>query len=312
MTRILITGARGFIARRLAVQLAALGHEVIGIERAADPTPIQGMHHLVACDLLDPTETARVVKSEAPVVIVHLAARGIGMTGALRPGPRADDLAMTTNLLDAAERDPGVRHVIFASSAAVYGALNSAPIPESGEIRPASDYGISKAAAEFHVRAFANVSRTATILRFANVVGAGERRPSVVSSVCRQIAEIELGRGGSLVKHGRLDEARDFVDVADVARAIAACCEFDSPGALAYNVGSGRAVAISDVVSTLVASARATVQLRLDPSLVRTGPATRVALDSSALLQRVGWHAEVPLATSLAEALEFWREEVRH
>lgn len=311
MTRILVTGARGFIARPLAVRLAGLGHEVIGLEHAAGPTPIRGMHRLLAGDLLDPTDTSRIIAGADPTIVVHLAARGVGISGSDRQRPGTDDLAMTANLLDAVDRAPSVRHVIFASSAAVYGPLNSVPIPESGEILPTSDYGISKAAAEIRVHAFANASRTATVLRFGNVVGAGERRSSVVSSVCRQIAEVELGRGDAVIRHGRLDEARDFVDVADVARAIAACCEFESPGALTYNVGTGRAVAISDVVSTLVALARRAARLEMDATLVRAGPATRVALDPSALLERVGWHPEVPLPTSLANTLEFWREEVR-
>lgn len=310
MTRILVTGARGFIARPLAVQLAGRGHEVIGLERAADSTPIQGMYEVLAGNLLDPTETARAVAAADPTIVVHLAARGVGLAGERGPKPGIDDLAMTANLLHALDRAPSVRHVVFASSAAVYGPLNPAPIPESAQILPTSDYGISKAAAEVVVHKFANASRTATVLRFANVVGAGERRPSVVSAVCRQIAEAELGRGTS-IKHGRLDEARDFVDVTDVARAIVACCGIESPGPLTYNVGSGEAVPISDVVSILAALARTPVQLELDPALVRTGPATRVALDCGALRRRVGWHPEVPLQASLAGTLESWRAELR-
>jgi len=311
MTRILVTGARGFIARALAVQLAARGHEVIGIQRTAVPAPIAGVQQVLANDLLDPTATARSIAVAEPTIVVHLAARGVGMAGEHGRRPGIDDLAMTTNLLDAVDRAPSVRHVIFASSAAVYGPLNSELIPESAEVLPTSDYGISKAAAELVVQRFATASRTATVLRFANVVGAGERRPSVVSAVSRQIAEVELGRGSGSIRHGRLDEARDFVDVADVARAIAACCEFDLPGTLTYNVGSGRAVPISDVVATLVALSRRPVRLELDPTLVRDGPATRVALDCGALRRRVGWRPEVSLATSLANTLEYWRGEVR-
>jgi GDP-4-dehydro-6-deoxy-D-mannose reductase len=310
MARILVTGARGFIARALAPALVARGHEIIGIERAADPRPVQGMHRVLAADLLDPVETTRGITAADPTIVVHLAARGVGMAGARGPKPGIDDLAMTANLLGVIDRAPSVRHVIFASSAAVYGP-SGAPISESAAVLPTSDYGISKAAAERLVQGFANATRTATVLRFGNVVGAGERRPSVVSSVCRQIAEVELGRASATIMHGRLDESRDFVDVADVARAIALCCDFDSSGSLAYNVGSGRAVAISKVVATLASLARRPVTLELDPDRVRPGPATSVALDSSALRARVGWRPEVPLATSLADTLEFWRAEVR-
>jgi GDP-4-dehydro-6-deoxy-D-mannose reductase len=184
------------------------------------------------------------------------------------------------------------------------------PLAETAAIRPQSPYGASKAAAEALIRDFAQGSRAATVLRFANVVGPGERRPSVVSSVSRQIAEIESGKGGVSVRHGRLDEARDLVDVRDVARAIAACCQSDPSGARTYNVGTGNAVAISDVVYSLVGMARVPVRLELDPTLVRAGPASRVALNPSALRAAAGWRAEVPLERSLADVLSFWRGQV--
>ena len=306
MTRVLITGARGFIGKALATKLAARGHEVIGSERTAASAPIPGVDRTLAGDLLDPREAERVVTAAALAVVVHLAARGVGMTaeGGARPGD--DDLKMTANVLDAIARAPGTRHVIFASSAAVYAPRDSGAIAEDGDVRPTSDYGRAKVAGEAQVRAFAGPRRAATVLRFGNVVGAGERRPSVVSAICRQIVRAERG-GDATIRHGRLDEARDFVDVADVARAIAACCELDAAGAQTFNVGTGTAVAVSDVVAMLVALSRTPVRLELDASLVRAGAATRGALDSSALRAHAGWRPEVPLATSLAATLDSWR-----
>jgi nucleoside-diphosphate-sugar epimerase len=304
MTRILVTGARGFIGRALAARLSARGHEVIGSERTAASVALPGVDRMLAGDLLDPRDAERVVTTAAPVVVIHLAARAVGMTGGARPGD--DDARMTANVLDAIARTPATRHLIFASSAAVYAPRVSGPIVENGEVRPTSDYGKVKAAGEAQVRAFAGHERAATILRFGNVIGAGERRPSVVSAICHQIVRAERG-GDATIRHGRLDEARDFVDVADVARAIAACCELDATGAQTFNVGTGSAVAISAVVAMLVALSRTPVRLELDPSLVRAGPATSVALDSSALNARVGWRPEVPLATSLAATLDSWR-----
>src|SRR5206468_178173 len=134
-------------------------------------------------------------------IVVHLAARHVGLeTG---EHPEDDDLAMTANLLLALDRGRTVRHVLFASSAAVYDPSQPMPVAETGAIKPDSAYGTSKAAAEKLVHAFARGSRAATVLRFANVVGPGERRPSVVVSVSRQIAEIEAGKRGGVVRPGR-------------------------------------------------------------------------------------------------------------
>src|SRR5688572_29605075 len=108
MSRILITGARGFIAGPLALQLAAGGHEVMGVQRTSDPTPIPGMDQVLAGDLLDPTETAGVMSAVRPTVVVHLAARGVGMSGDSLDRPGAGDVAMNAVVLDAIERTDSV------------------------------------------------------------------------------------------------------------------------------------------------------------------------------------------------------------
>ena len=298
MRRILVTGARGFIARHVAPQLASVGHEVVGVGRDT-------------CDLMNAEQTAKLIAGVDPEVVVHLAARQVGLEG--DSGERAvnDDLAMTANLMAALDHGRSVRHVVFASSAAVYDSSQAMPIAETGAIKPDSAYGASKAAAEELAHAFARGGRAATVLRFANVVGPGERRPSVVVSVSRQIAEIEAGKRSGAIRHGRLDEARDLVDVRDVARAVTRCCEVDAAGARTYNVGTGVAIPISDVVGTLIGLAKVPVRLELDPSLVRGGPPSRIALDATALRTAVGWSPQVPLGRSLAEGLDEWREQVR-
>jgi len=313
MRRILVTGARGFIARYVARQLASVGHEVVGVGRHGDPGggPMEGLPRFVTCDLINVEQTAKLIADVDPEVAVHLAAHHVGLEGDSGERAMNDDLAMTANLLAALDRGRSARHILFASSAAVYDSSQPMPVRETGAIKPDSAYGTSKAAVEKLVHAFARGGRAATALRFANVVGPGERRPSVVVSVSRQIAEIEAGKRSGAIRHGRLDEARDLVDVRDVARAIASCCDLDSAGARTYNVGTGVAVAISDVVGALVGLAKVPVRLELDPSLVRGGPPSRIALDATALRTAVGWSPQVPLARSLAEGLDEWREQVR-
>jgi GDP-4-dehydro-6-deoxy-D-mannose reductase len=268
------------------------------------------MARLISCDLMDADQTADVIAQVAPSVVVHMAAGRVGIEVESIQSVASDDLAMTANLLAAIGRSNNIQHVLFASSAAVYDPSASMPVAETAPIRPQSPYGASKAAAEALIRESARGSRAVTVLRFANVVGPGERRPSVVSSVSRQIAEIEAGKRAASIRHGRLDEARDLVDVRDVARALSLCCESDPAGARTYNVGTGNAVAISDVVNGLAAMARTPVRLELDPALVRAGPASRIALDPSSLRAAVGWRAEVPLQRSLADILSYWRDQM--
>lgn len=313
MRRILVTGAGGFIARHLVSHLAALGHEIVGVQRHHDAVgrPIEGITRLVTADLMDVEQIAKVIGETAPSIVVHLAAGQVGVETTGGRAPADADLAMTQRLLDAIDQSRCVRHILFASSSAVYDRSQPMPVAETAKIRPESAYGASKAAAEILIRGFAQGPRAATVLRLANVVGSGERRSSVVSDVARQIAEIEVGKRGVTVKHGRLDEARDLIDVRDTARAIASCCDSDAAGARTYNVGTGTAVPIADVVNALVGLAQIPVQLELDRALVRAGPASKIALDSTALHDALGWRPEVPLTRSLADGLDHWRDQLR-
>src|SRR5216683_270248 len=133
MRRILVTGARGFIARHVAPHLASVGHEVVGVGRDT-------------CDLMNAEQTAKLIADVDPEVVVHLAAHNVGLEGDSGECAVNDDLAMTANLLAALDRGRSARHVLLASSAAVYDSSQPMPVRETGAIKPDSAYGTSKAA----------------------------------------------------------------------------------------------------------------------------------------------------------------------
>ena len=122
--------------------------------------------------------------------------------------------------------------------------------------------------------------------------------------------EAEAGVAEPVVKHGRLDAERDFLDVRDMARAYAAALDVDEGGT--FNVGTGRAVAIAEILHTLIGLARIPVRAELDPSRVRGGEPTRIALDAALFRQKTGWSPRIALADSLRDTLDFWRSSIRH
>jgi GDP-4-dehydro-6-deoxy-D-mannose reductase len=131
-----------------------------------------------------------------------------------------------------------------------------------------------------------------------------------VSDFARQVVEIERGRGPAVLRHGRLDIERDFLDVRDMARACASVLRAVQPALSVFNVGSGRAVALSEIVRILRAHARREIRLESDESRVRRGEVQSIALDTSRLRRATGWSAAIPLERSVVDTLDYWRSLV--
>src|SRR5205814_4394974 len=95
----------------------------------------------------------------------------------------------------------------------------------------------------------------------------------------------------------------------DMARAYAAALDLGERGT--FNVGTGRAVAIAEVLDTLIALARIPIRAEVDPSRVRGGDPTRIALDAARFRPKTGWSPRIALADSLRDTLDFWRSSIR-
>ncbi|HKW78355.1 MAG TPA: GDP-mannose 4,6-dehydratase, partial [Candidatus Limnocylindria bacterium] len=169
----------------------------------------------------------------------------------------------------------------------------------------------TKVAAEALARELADRDRrTVVILRPTNQVGPRQHPGLVASAFAKQVAEAEAGRAEAVVRHGSLDARRDFLDVRDMADAYARAAEIRDPGAQVFNVGTGRAVGIGEILRTLVGLARIPMRTELDPARVRRDVVPVLALDPSRFRARTGWAPRIPLETSLKDLLDYWRQQV--
>lgn len=310
--RVLLTGITGFIGSHLAERLVADGHEVHGIAFEPPPHPnlaaIASKVHLHRADLADPAALRLAVAAARPDALVHLAGQAIpALAQRDASATVAVNVGGTANVLAALAPLRGARFV-FASSADVYGVPDHAPITEDAPLRPTNVYAESKVAAEVLVREFGDRGDHPTvILRPANTNGPRQHPHLAASTFAKQIAEAEAARTPAVIRHGRLDARRDFIDVRDVAAAYAAVIDLAPQRTEIYNLGTGDAVSIERVLEILVGLARVPVTTELDPGRVRPGDATILALDSSALRARTGWSPRIPLERSLADLLDYWR-----
>ena len=314
-SRVLITGITGFIGSHLAERLIADGHEVHGIAFEPPPHPnlaaIAPKVRIHRADLADADALRDAVAAAKPDALVHLAGQAIPSLAQKDAGATvAVNVVGTANVIAALEPLVGAR-LVFASSADVYGVPDHAPVREDAPLRPTNVYAESKVAAEALVRAFGDRGgHPAVILRPANTNGPRQHPGLAASGFAKQIAEAEAGQAPAVIRHGRLDSKRDFIDVRDVAAAYVAAIGLLPERTETYNVGSGEAVSIERILEILVGLARVAMETEVDPERVRAGDATVLALDSSALRARTGWTPQIPLERSLADLLDYWRAAV--
>ncbi len=314
MLRLLITGITGFAGSHLAEYLVSRGDEVHGLAHERPPfknlAAVQDRVRIHEGDITSLEDVQGALAGSRADAVVHLAGMAVPTLASADPvaAVRINVLG-TATVLTALEQHPTTR-LVLASSADVYGAPDRVPVDEDVPVRPGNVYAATKVAAEALTRELAaRHGAPVVILRPANQNGPRQHPGLAASAFAKQIAEAEAGLAEHVVRHGRLDAERDFLDVRDMARAYAAALGLAEGGT--FNVGTGRAVAIAEILDTLIALARIPVRAELDPSRVRSGAPTRLALDATRFRQKTDWSPRVALADSLRDTLDFWRSTIR-
>jgi GDP-4-dehydro-6-deoxy-D-mannose reductase len=305
--RVLLTGGRGFVGSRLTARLAAR-HPRWRLDTPAAPgTGSSGESTL---DIADAAAVEAWVAREKPDIVVHLAAVA-AVTEAVKDPRRAWDVNLggTLNLVLALQKHAPDAHLMFVSSAEVYGASlgrDGAATDEAVLLRPTNPYAASKAAADLLVRQASMEGLSTVVMRPFNHTGPNQSEAFVAPAFAGQIARIEAGLQPPVLSVGSLDDERDFLDVEDVTAAYAAVLDHRDrlPGGEVFNVASGRAVRIGDLLETLLSQARVKIEVQVDPSRLRREPARRIVGDASRLQAATGWRPEIPFAETLGRLLQ--------
>jgi len=289
---ILVTGASGFVGAHLAGLLVDRGYKVVALDNGPDPRVPRGVE-LLRADLTDPASLASVPRTWWGVI--HLAA--ISVPSLFKtPAPVVANLQMTLNLLDHLDS----ARVLLVSSCHVY-APAERPRREDDPIHPQGNYGLSKHLCEQLMPHF-NGRLDVRIARPFNHVGPGMRPELMIPSLVRRVLDHPPGDRSPLIMAGR-DSVRDFIDVRDVAAAYLAILELKDPISRIYNVCTGQAVSVRDVVAEvlrLVGSDRA-VQFQTQPNSPDDIPYVVGVPDR--LRAESGWRPKFTLADSLRSLL---------
>jgi len=314
---ILVTGAAGFAGSHLLELLAADGArdpaasvDIVGWHRPGKKPPAVNGVRWDAVDLLDRAAVAEAIRRHQPGAVYHCAgAAHVGRAWDSVTSTFAVNVRGTHHLLDALHAAALAPVMFVPSSAMIYRPSNE-PIPENHELVPPNPYGLSKLAQEMlAVRALAD-GIDVRIGRAFNHVGPRQDPAFAASGFARQIAEIEAGRHEPRIIVGNLSAQREAIDVRDTVRAYRAILEQGSSGR-PYNVSSGRAYAVGEVVGLLVAKSRVPVHVRVDASRFRPNDIPLLVGDPSRIRDEIGWTPAIPLEQTLDDMLEYWRSQMR-
>lgn len=302
---VLVTGAAGFAGSHVVDLLASMSEPVVAWHRPGGRGPrdvANSTWHEV--DLLDRDSVRSAIARTKPRAVYHCAgAAHVGRSWDRVESTFATNVRGTQYLLDALQAEQPEARVLITSSAMVYESA-AAPIAEDHRMAPQNPYGLSKLAQE--LLAGHTPGLPVMVARAFNHCGPRQDPFFVASGFARRIADIEAGRWQPEISVGNLDARRDLTDVRDTVRAYQLILEHGEPGR-AYNVCSGRAIAIRDLLNRMLERARVPIPVRVDPARYRPNDVPLLVGDPSRISRELGWTPMIPFDQTLDDLLDYWR-----
>lgn len=315
----LVIGGAGFVGAYLVRHLKNdLNHDVIVTKMAHEHLEITGveMNDIQVCDLdiLNQSDIEELFLSTKPDYIFHLAAQSSVALSWKNPILTVDvNIKGSVNVLEALRKLDYKPRVLLIGSGEEYGHIKNGetPIVEDNNVRPGNIYAATKACQNMLGKIYADAyGLDVMMVRAFNHIGPNQTPIFVVADFCKQVAEIEAGIKGPVIKVGNLSAARDFTDVRDVVRAYALLVEKGKPGET-YNVGSGQAIVIDDILKRILANSLKKIKVEIDDTKLRPVDVPIIEANVDKLQRVTGWKQEIDLEQTIKETLDYWRKEVK-
>jgi GDP-4-dehydro-6-deoxy-D-mannose reductase len=269
--------------------------------------------NLLEVNLTDSACVHRLIAAMHPDRIFHLAAQSFVPTSWSAPAETLTNNTVSEINLFEAVREAGIDPLIHvAGSSEEYGLVlpHEVPIKETNPLRPLSTYAVSKVTQEMLAWQYHRSYGLKTVVtRGFNHTGPRRGHVFVTSDCARQIAQIERNSRPPVINIGDLGVRRDWTDVRDTVRGYWLALEKGVPGEV-YNVGSGKAYTIQEMLDLLLQATPVKVEIRQETARFRPSDVRILLADVSKFQAQTGWKPEIPFEKTLSDLLDYWRARV--
>ncbi len=306
----LIIGGAGFVGAYLIAHLREdLGHEVAVTKMETETIHAEGIE-VYDLNILIKEDIVRLFRQVHPDYIFHLAAQSSVSVSWKNPQLTIDvNIKGAVNVLETVRELDFKPKVLLIGSGEEYGHIcpGDTPIGEDNNTRPGNIYAVTKVCQNMLGKIYADAyGLDIRMVRAFNHIGPNQMPLFAVADFCKQVAEIEAGKKDAVMKVGNLSARRDFTDVRDVVRAYALLMEKGKAGET-YNIGSGHAIAIEDILQMILKKSSAKITVEVDPQKLRPVDVPVIEADICKVMADTGWQPRIPLEETIGETLDYWR-----
>ena len=303
--RTLVTGATGMVGANLVRRLVAEGHEVSVLVRpTSHPQRLEGLEdrlRVLVGDLVDAEAVSRIVRAEHPDVVFHLAST---IWGRVPEGQSAAHVGVnilgTCHLLDALRGLPKTR-LVFTGSSAVYGP--GSQLNEGRRLAPNTFYGATKASASLLVQTAARCDQLPTVeLRLFMPYGPWEESNRLIPQV------ILAALAGRDIPMTAGTQQRDLIYMDDVVEALLLAATRPVPAGAVFNVGSGVAITVRELVERLLRLMGHPVKALVGALPMRPDEILEMSADVTAAKTQLGWRPRTSLDEGLRRTIAWWTQ----
>lgn len=310
MKKALIIGGAGFVGQYLADYLQdECGYQVRSTKMKQESLP-DVSYEVVDMNLLVKEEVEEVIRSFEPDYLFHLAAQSSVAVSWSNPQLTVDvNIKGTIQLLDVLKEIEYKGTALLIGSGEEYGRIqpDEVPIIEDTVLRPGNIYAATKCCQNMIAGIYAKAYGLKLIMvRAFNHVGPKQSPQFVVSDFCKQVVEAEKGMREPVIHVGNLKAKRDFTDVRDVIAAYE-CLVRQGVSGETYNVGSGIAYSIEEILDQIIALSGQKIEIQVEQERLRPIDVPLIVADITKLSEQTDWKQKISLEQTLRDTLDYWR-----
>jgi len=332
MSRVLLTGATGYIGSHTWLALLDAGHAVVGLDNFANSSPrvLERLNRLAGqpvtfeeADVCDPLALAQVFSRHRIDAVIHFAAyKAVGESVQQPLRYYRNNIGGLLNVVQALQ-DQGVFRLVFSSSATVYGQPETLPIPENAPLAATNPYGSTKLIGEQLLAELERCDPRWQIarLRYFNPVGAhesgliGEDPRGLPNNLMPYVSQVAVGTRAELQVYGGDYDTpdgtgvRDYIHVMDLAEGHVASMKhlLDGGGSHVVNLGTGQGHSVLEVIHAFEQASGRPVPYRIVDR--RAGDVAACYADPGLARRLLGWNARRGLSAMCTDA---WRWQSGH